>query len=94
MLTEKDFSIIDKETIYYTVHFWKHKNFYGKTSKTVYTDIEHALSVLYRIAIHGKCEYANIRKEKVYKRNELCEISTSGIVAEYENGYSFLDLCV
>lgn len=94
MLKEKDFEIVEKETVYYTIQFWKYKNFWGKTSKTVYINIEDALSVLYKIAIRGKCEYATIRENIVYVRNENTEISTSGIVASYEDGYSFIDLCV
>lgn len=85
---------VTTKTTYYTITTWKYRNTYGKTLKVVYPDIEKALKVFYDIINTGKYYMLNLRENIVYVRTETTEVSTNTPIAQYEDGYSFADLCI
>lgn len=83
---------VRKETVYYSITLFKYRNQYGRTLKTVYPSLEHALKV-YTDIIKRHCNYSVIlREETVYQRTKSSELSASTPIAKYENNYTFSDL--
>ena len=85
-------AIVNNETVYFSITLFRYRNQYGKTLKTVYPDIEKALSIFQAIAKTDRYYSLVLRKETVYKRNADIEISVSNPIANYENGSCFDDI--
>lgn len=87
----KEPKIVNKPITYYSITLWKYRNCYGRQLISVYTDLDKAMRIFLDIVKTNKYEMANIRKNEVWKRDELSEFSVSTPMVKYENTYCFDD---
>ena len=72
------------DTTYYTIHVWTDKDRYGKAIDLAFDKLINAVMEMERLIKSGRYERVVVREEKILKRRENCEYSTSGVVKNWE----------